>query len=257
MRLVLLALLLATPALAQPKVDPAFAKSGISDWAKPPAATKEPTSAADREAPEARTHGSVSTNKALPIAMSLVIPGAGAANDPAGKGGIAAFTADLLDEGTAGMSALAIAEELDRLGASFGAGVAYDAAEVSMSTLSKTLDPSIELFTKIVTAPAFEDKEVERVKGDRGTALELRRDRPREVAQIMLAAALYGGATAYGHPTSGTREEFKTIAAADAKQFYAERYNPATMTLVVAGDVDANALKTNLDAGSAHGSRPA
>ncbi|MBA3499302.1 MAG: insulinase family protein, partial [Deltaproteobacteria bacterium] len=130
MRLVLLAVLVATPAFAQPKTDPMFAKSGIADWSKPPAPTKEPTFKPPTVKRLRLKNGMallVSTNKALPIvSMSLVIPGAGAANDLAGKGGIAAFTADLLDEGTAGLSALAIAEELDRLGASFGAGVAYD-----------------------------------------------------------------------------------------------------------------------------------
>jgi predicted Zn-dependent peptidase len=192
----------------------------------------------------------VAQNKALPIvSMSLVVPGAGTAWDPAGKGGVAAFATDLLDEGTSGMSAIAIAEEHDRLGASFGAGAGVDAAEVSMSTLSKTLEPSIDLFTKIVTAPAFDDKEADRVKGDRVTALELRRDRPREVASLMLVANLYGPSTPYGHPGAGIREEFKGVTVADAKTFYTEHWNPATMTLVVAGDVDAAALKTKLDAG--------
>jgi predicted Zn-dependent peptidase len=118
-----------------------------------------------------------------------------------------------------------------------------------MSTLSKTLDPSLELFAKLVTAPAFDDKEADRVKGDRTTALELRRDRPREVVSIMLMAALYGAGTSYGHPATGTREEWKTVTLADAKQFYTERWNPAAMTIVIAGDVDAAAVKTKLDAG--------
>jgi zinc protease len=252
MRLALITLLAAMPALAQPKADPAFAKSGIKDWTKPPAPTKEPAFKPPVVKRMKLKNGMallVAQNNALPIvSMSLVVPGAGAAWDPPGKGGVAAFATDLLDEGTSGMSAIAIAEELDRLGASFGAGAGVDAAEVSMSTLSKTLDASLDLFTKIVSAPAFDEKEADRVKGDRVTALELRRDRPREVAAIMLNANLYGAATPYGHPASGVREEFKGITLADAKAFYTEHWNPATMTLVVAGDVDANALKQKLDA---------
>ena len=50
-----------------------------------------------------------------------------------------------------------------------------------------------------------------------GVALELRRDRPREVARLMLDAAIYGGASAYGHPMSGTRETFKDIALGDVQ----------------------------------------
>jgi predicted Zn-dependent peptidase len=81
------------------------------------------------------------------------------------------------------------------------------------------------------------------------TSLELRRDRPREVAAIMLGGALYGADSAYGHPASGARETFKDIAVADAQTFYKEHWNPAVMTLIVAGDFDAKALKTKLDAG--------
>lgn len=252
--LVLLASIVAVDlAAAQPKVDPAFAKSGIADWSKPPPPTAEPKFKPPTPKRLKLKNGMsllVVQNRTLPIlSMTLHVPGAGAAMDPAGKGGLAAFTTDMLDEGAAGLSALAIAEELDRLGASFGAGAGVDAAIVSMSTLAKTLDGSLDLFTKIVTQPTFDEKEADRVKGDRVTSLELRRDRPREVAAIMLSAALYGASSPYGHPTSGTREELKTVTLADVKAFYGERWNPAAMTLVVAGDVDAAALKTKLDAG--------
>jgi zinc protease len=188
-------------------------------------------------------------NHKLPIvSMTLVAPGAGASSDPSAKPGVASFTADLLDEGAGGLSAIAIAEEQDRLGASIGAGVDVDYALVSVSTLTKTLDPTLDLVAKIITQPAFEQKEFDRVKGDRATSLELRRDRPREVAALMLNAALYGLSSAYGHPISGLRESFKDITVADVQTFYKERWNPAAMTLVVVGDFDTKALRTKLDA---------
>ena len=86
-------------------------------------------------------------NHALPIvSMSLVVPGAGAATDPTGKVGVAAFTADLLDEGAGGLSAIEIAEEQDRLGASIRAGVDVDDAERRRSRrCTKTLEPTLDL----------------------------------------------------------------------------------------------------------------
>src|SRR5690606_8155582 len=128
--------------------------------------------------------------------------------DPQGKGGLASFTADLLDEGAGGMTALGIAQEQDRLGASISVGVDLDVAVVSVSTLSRTLDASLDLMTKIIVQPAFDPKEADRVKGDTQTELDLRRDRPREVAGIVLAGALFGHDSAYGHPSAGTRESF-------------------------------------------------
>ncbi|MEO8700724.1 MAG: pitrilysin family protein [Kofleriaceae bacterium] len=243
--------LFAATAVAAPNAS--YEKSGITDWDKVPAATKEPTfrpPVAKRLKLKNGMALLVVENKALPIAsMLLVVPGAGTSADPAGKAGLAAFTADLLDEGAGGMAALALAGEQDRLGASITALSDADAGYVAVSTLSRTLDQTLELVSKIVTQPAFDAKEFERVKGDRSIALDLRRDRPREVAGIVLAGALYGPKSAYGHPGGGTREELKGLAIADAQTFYKEHWNPAAMTLVVAGDVDANVLRTKLDAG--------
>jgi zinc protease len=247
-----------TPTEGAPAPTPAvtignvFAKSGISDWTKIPAPTTEPKfvpPVAKRSKLKNGMSLLVVENHALPIvSMSLVVPGAGAADDPKGKGGLAAFTADLLDEGAGKLSAIQIAEEQDRLGASIRAFADIDAANVSVSTLTKTLDPTIDLVTQILTQPKFDQKEFDRVKGDRMTSLELRRDRPREVAALMLNAALYGGDSPYGHPASGTREQFKAINVGDAKGFYKQHWNPAAMTLVVVGDVDTKALQTKLDA---------
>ena len=247
---VLTALVTAGSAVAAPSV---FDKSEIKDWTKTPEPTTEPTFKAPVAQKLKLKNGVqllVFENHKLPIvSLALVVPGAGTAADPKGKGGLASFTADLLDEGAGGLSAIGIAEETDRLGASIGIGADTDAAFVSVSTLAKTLDQTVDLATKLVTQPAFDDKEADRVHGDRTTSLELRRDRPREVAQLVLAGAIYGPQSAYGHPGSGVREEFKDITVADARAFYQEHWNPSVMTLVVAGDVDAKALQAKLDAG--------
>jgi predicted Zn-dependent peptidase len=247
--LVAISLLAAVPVLAAPSV---FDRSGIKDWTTPPPPTAEPTFKPPVAARMKLQNGVqllVVENHKLPIvSMALVVPGAGAAADPKGKGGLASFTADLLDEGAGGLSPIAIAEEIDRLGAGIGVGTDADAAYLSVSTLAKTLDQTIDLATKLITQPAFEDKEADRVKGDRTTSLELRRDRPREVAALMLDAALYGAHSPYGHPITGVRDTFKNVAVGDVQRFYKEHWSPAAMTLVIAGDFDAKALRAKLDA---------
>jgi zinc protease len=253
-RLALVALAVAATAQAAPPATTSpFDKSGISDWTKPPAPQAEATFKPPVPKRLKLKNGIsvlVIENHALPIvAMRLIVPGAGAADDPAKQGGLASFTADMLDEGAGGLSAIQIAEETDRLGASIVVAAGTDDAEVAAQTLTKTLDPTLELVTKIITQPAFDAKEFDRVRGDRLTALDLRRDRPREVAQLVLSAALYGMTSAYGHPASGQKDEFKDLTLADLQGFYKSHWNPAAMTLVVAGDVDAAALKTRLDAG--------
>jgi zinc protease len=227
-----------------------FAKSGIADWTKQPPAGPEPTF----DTPHARRFklpNGLSVlaieNHALPIvALTLLAVGAGSAADPQGQAGLAAYTADLLDEGAGGLSATAIAEQEARLGADVDIDVGADDAEISINTLSSTLEPTLDLLTKLITQPTFDAREAERVKGDRSTDLTLRRDRPREVAALMLNAALYGANTPYGHPTAGVSQEFARLGLRDAQKFYRERWQPATLTLVVAGDVESGQLEKSL-----------
>ena len=86
---VLLALLVATPALAQAPFD----KSGIADWKTQPKPTKEPVfkpPVAKRSKLKNGMQLLLVENHALPIvSMRIVVPGAGAASDPTGKGGLA------------------------------------------------------------------------------------------------------------------------------------------------------------------------
>jgi zinc protease len=243
----------AAPAPSAAGAAPAsFAASGIADWTTPPRPTEErsfqPPVAQRLTLGNGLTVLLVEHHELPLVAMTLLAPGAGSASDPAAKLGLAAFTADLLDEGAGGLSALALSEEQDRLGASLDVFVDVDVAGVWTHTLTKTLEPTIDLLHKILAQPGFEERDVERVRGDRLTMLEQRRDRPRDVADFMLSGALYGPRAPYGHPISGFADDLRACAAADVRAFYAERWDPAKMTLVVAGDFDPARLRAKLEA---------
>lgn len=229
-----------------------FERSGIADWTQPPAPGAEPAFTPPTARRSKLKNGVavvVIENHTLPIAaINVLVQGAGAAADPRHKRGLAAFTADMVDEGAGGLSALAISEEAGRLGAEIAASADADSARISVSALTRTLDPTLDLLAKIATQPAFAPAELERVKGDRLTALDQRRDRPPEVAQLVLDEALYGIDSAYGHAGDGARDEVQAITAGDVQAFYREHWNPAAMTIVVAGDVDAAAITARLDA---------
>lgn len=229
-----------------------FETSGISDWTTPPAPAAEPSFVPPTAVRSTLGNGMallVVENRQLPlVAMSLIIPGAGTAYDPPAKPGLAALTADLVDEGTLGMSAIDVAEEQARLGAAVTITAGVDAVQVSVDTLAKTFDTTAELLAKILTRPTFDAKDFERVKGDRATAIELRRDRPREVVTNVLLAGLYGLASPYGHPGGGEHGSFRTLSIDDVLAFYRRQWNPAQMTVVVVGDVDAAAVRNKLDA---------
>ena len=221
------------------------------DWSKQPALGAEPAFKVPIPVRFQLTNGlkvlAISNSKLPLIAMGLVIPGAGSATDPTGQAGLAAFTADLLDESAGTLGALQISELQDRLGSKISAYAAVDAAFVDVSCLTRTLDATLDLFATIVTQPTFETGEVKRVHNDRLTNLKLRRDRPREVAAILFNEMLYGAESGYGHATAGYVKEFEKLDSAAARGFYEAAWDPAKMTLVVAGDINPEQLRSKLE----------
>ncbi len=243
------ALLLVTATGASARNAP-WDKSGIKDWAAVPAPGAEPKWQAPKAQHFTLKNGLrvvVIENHRLPVvAFELVVNHAGSAADPAGKAGLASFTADLLDEGTGDLGALAISERLDQLGAEAGFATSSEAAWGSLSSLTRTLDDSFDLWARMITAPAFADAEVKRVHADRMTSLALRRDRPREIASLLLQGALFGPDSAYGHPGAGWAADLGKLGAADARAFYQARWTPANAILVVAGDITRKQLEPRL-----------
>ncbi len=246
-RLIAIAAALLLPSGAQAGAP--WDKSGI-DWNQVPALSAERPFAPPRAQRFTLANGMavlVVERHTLPIvSMRLVVAGAGSAADPVGQAGLAALTADLLDEGAGGLSSLALADEIETLGSSIGVWADVDTAYVRTTSLARTLDKTVELMAKIVTAPAFDAKEAERVFGDVKTELLLRRDQPPDVASLVFARVL-GGDTAYGHPPAGLLADVEKLTIDDTRAFYARVWRPEAMTLVVAGDVDAAKLVAALE----------
>lgn len=66
-------------------------------------------------------------HEAVPLVGFLLIIRRGAADDPRGQEGLAALTADMLDEGTGPWSAIEVHQELARIGAQFDIDIGSDA----------------------------------------------------------------------------------------------------------------------------------
>jgi zinc protease len=184
----------------------------------------------------------------LPLVdLNLVVKSGGAANPPE-LAGLADMTRRMLDEGTKTRSALAIADELARLGAVIGGGSGWDASNASLSVLTKNLDGALAVFSDVVTAPAFDDKEFARVRDNTLTAITRRKDSPPTVAGLAFARVLYGQKHPYGWPQTGVEASLKKMTPADCRKLYEATWRPGNAVLIVAGDVTEAALRPKLEA---------
>jgi zinc protease len=186
--------------------------------------------------------------KGVPLVhVALTFP-AGSYGDPAGKEGLSALTAAVLEEGGAGSrTGAAVLEAFDALGTSLsveprGAGVGFN-----FTVTSDRLDAALALLFDIVSAPRFEAAAFESVKKRQLAELVSRADEPQAVATTVLTSLLFP-ADARGHVSQGNTAAVRALTLDDVKQFYATRYGSAGATLVLVGDVKPEASKQRIDA---------
>ena len=173
----------------------------------------------------------------LPMVDVRIVFDAGSARDD-GKGGVAALTSALLDKGAAGMDAGAIARGFEQRGAQFDSGSERDMAWVSLRSLSdpKLLQPSLELFGKVLASPDFPQKDFEREQKNTLTGLEYQKQEPKAIVENAFYHDVYGKHPYSGNP-SGTEDSVAALAVKDLRGFYRRYYVARNATVVIVGDV--------------------
>ena len=180
-------------------------------------------------------------HRQVPLVSVLVITAAGAASDPGDRPGLAALTADLLDEGSGDRSALDIHEALARLGAQFDTDVGHDATVLGLTALERSLDEGLALVADMVLRPRFDDRDFRRVRDLRLNRLLQFRDSPSAIADRAFADLLYRDHP-YGHLPIGTEASLRAIGLDDVTDFHERAFRPDQTTVIAAGDADHETL---------------
>ena len=183
-----------------------------------------------------------SEEHALPFVTFKLLIHAGARRDPSGLAGLANLTARALLFGTKKQSMASINEQLDFMGASLSSEGTRDYAVISLRLLKKDLKNGFELFTEVLTDPAFPAEEVKKEVTRTVAAIKASEDHPGQVAEKAFIKALYGDGP-YGQPVIGTRESVEKITAEAAREFYRSSYHPEGSIMVIVGDIREDTLK--------------
>jgi zinc protease len=175
------------------------------------------------------------------VTVSLAVR-SGEDTDPAGKSGLSSLALDLLDEGTPGRDAVAIALGFEDLGARYATAADADSSRLSLTALSDTLDAALEIFADVALRPAFRSADVERVRVERLGQIAQALDDPQSVGQHVLSRVIYGEKHPWGYPAEGTVRSVKSIARKDLVAWHKAWFRPSNAALFVVGDTRAEAL---------------
>ena len=163
---------------------------------------------------------------------------AGSARDGE-RHGLASLVAKLLDDGSDGKDADAIAEEFARHAASFSVTVDLDRMVVKLRSLSEArhLRPALEQVASILREPDFPRQALEREAARARAQLQAKQQSPGTLASEELYAAMYGSHP-YAFPTSGTEETVSGIGREHLRQFHRRYLTAANASVAVVGKLD-------------------
>ena len=182
------------------------------------------------------------------VRMSISFDAGFAADDKA-RLGTHGLMLSMLDEGTRTRGSIAIAEEQERLGATISPSAGMDRTDVGLFALKANMESSIALWADVVRNPAFAPAEVERVRGQQLAAIKAEKTQPAGLAMRALPPLLYGAASPYGIPFTGSGDEagVKAATPADLAAFHRRWLRPDNATIFAVGDTSLAELKPVLE----------
>lgn len=182
-------------------------------------------------------------DRRVPVVTHMVWYRNGSADDPAGKSGIAHFLEHLMFKGTERHPVGEFSKVVAGLGGQENAFTSYDYTAYFQRVAKEHLGTMMGFEADRMTGLVLSDEVVD---PERDVVLEERRMRVETdpMAQLAeaLAAALYVHHP-YGTPIIGWMHEIEDLRREDALAYYRRFYTPDNATLVVAGDVEAEAVR--------------
>ncbi len=169
------------------------------------------------------------------VSIVAVVPG-GSAADPIDRAGLAAFAADLLDDGAGDLDGVGLADALARIGAELDVEVWPDAAVVTVTALARHAERAVALVADLLVRPRFADDDVERVRGLRLDRLRQMRAQAQARADRAFVHRVYGRHP-YGHHGIGYAAGIRAVTLEEIRGFHAAQCTPSAVTLVVGGAI--------------------
>lgn len=159
---------------------------------------------------------------------------AGNIHDPEDKLGLADFTTSTLKRGTKTRSFQGIYDTLESIGASLGIGCGPHTAGFGGKALAEDLPTLLEVLADVLMNPTFPKEDIERVRSQLLTGLDLRAQDTNSMAMLEFDKLLYKDHP-YQHPSDGYIETIRAIQVKDLAAYHQKYFGPKGTALVIVG----------------------
>lgn len=175
------------------------------------------------------------------VAMQIVVDrGLDLQNAP----GVATMTTVMMGMGTQSRSALALSDELEAIGARYGAWTDKDGMGLSGQVLANRFPEMLEILADITRHPSFAAENLERERAKRLSALAAERDVPEALLEDAIEEILFPEGHPFHSPILGDEPSIRALRVEDLQQLHGLAFRPAQATVAIAGDIDRSGAMT-------------
>lgn len=182
----------------------------------------------------------------VPIVTMKFSFDAGSAQDPKGKEGIVNLMSSLLDEGAGDLDSAAFQEQMDLKGLELSYSSSIDTFSGTMRVLEADLEDAIKLVTLSLNEPRFDQKPLDRIRGQIITNIRSEKNDPNYLAGREWAARVWGD-HAYGSEDTGTEATLNTIVSADIEAVRTIVFARDGLKIGIVGAISADKATSMID----------
>ncbi len=184
----------------------------------------------------AKVYG-IQNNEVPLIQMNIRIEGGQLLED---KPGAANLTARMLMMGTKNKTPEQLEEAIQQLGSQVNVAPSKEAVVVTVSTLARNYEATLELVKEILLEPRWDEKELELLKNAVVSQIRQQEASPGSIAINRFAELLYGKEHIYARNLLGDAASVSALSMEDLKGFYGKALAPSVARIHVVGALDKN-----------------
>ncbi len=170
----------------------------------------------------------------------------GVGSETRAEAGTTVLLTEVMERGAGDRDALALAQAVERLGATLTVAADWDSASVELSGLSEDRDALFEILRDVVRAPRIEAAEVKRARQQQLAGLESVRDNPRALVSRELARVLYPEHR-YGLQLSGSPDTVSPLRQRALRAWHPRLFDPSHSIVYAVGDLGVEEFRTRAE----------
>jgi len=181
----------------------------------------------------------------LPIVNITALTATGSIYEPDEMTGLAGLTGALIRSGgTQSLKPDQLDSELEFMASSIESSIGDDSGTLSMSTLSRNLDRTLELYADVMMNPGFDKSRFDLTIKNTIEAIRRQNDDPKGIASREYSKVLYEK-----HPLGrfATIESVSKVTREEMVRFHKRFYSPGSVILAVSGDFNRKEMISKLE----------